>query len=142
MTGNTGNNKLSGLAGNDVLSGGLGNDVLTGGAGRDLLVGGGGNDTFDFNALSELGLGTSRDSIRGWDGGDVIDLRTIDANGTTTGDQAFTFRGANAFSATGQVRYENGVLQFNTDADLAADFEIVITGTPPANLVVGNDLLL
>lgn len=142
MTGNSGNNKLSGLGGNDVLSGGQGNDVLVGGTGRDILVGGGGNDTFDFNALSELGLGTARDTIRGWDGGDVIDLRTIDANRTLAGDQAFTFRGSNAFTAAGQVRYDNGVLQFNTDADAAADFEIVITGTPPASLVVGNDLLL
>lgn len=142
IAGNTGNNKLSGLAGNDYLSGALGNDVLTGGTGRDILAGGGGNDRFDFNALSELGLGTTRDSIRGWDGGDIIDLRTIDANRTTAGDQAFTFRGVNGFTATGQVRYQNGVLQFNTDADLAADFEIVITGTPPASLVVGNDLLL
>lgn len=142
MTGNAGNNKLSGLGGNDFLSGGQGNDVLVGGTGRDILVGGGGNDTFDFNALSELGLGTTRDTIRGWDGGDVIDLRTIDANRTLAGDQAFTFRGSNAFTASGQVRYENGVLQFNTDADAAVDFEIVITGTPPASLVVGNDLLL
>ncbi|MCE3272365.1 MAG: Hemolysin-type calcium-binding region [Ramlibacter sp.] len=142
MTGNSGNNKLSGLGGNDFLSGGQGNDILVGGTGRDILLGGGGNDTFDFNALSELGLGTARDTIRGWDGGDVIDLRTIDANRTLAGDQAFTFRGSNAFTASGQVRYENGVLQFNTDADAAADFEIVITGTPPASLVVGNDLLL
>ncbi|WP_332827707.1 hypothetical protein [Ramlibacter sp.] len=142
LTGNSGNNKLSGLGGSDFLTGGLGNDMLVGGAGRDILVGGGGNDTFDFNALTELGIGNSRDSIRGWDGGDVIDLRTIDANRTLAGDQAFTFRGSNAFTASGQVRYDNGVLQFNTDADAAADFEIVITGTPPANLVVGNDLLL
>lgn len=142
ITGNDGRNKLSGLAGNDILSGGVGNDVLVGGAGRDILVGGSGNDVFDFNALAELGVGTTSDDIRDWDGGDVIDLRTIDANTTTAGDQAFTFRGSNAFTGSGQVRYQNGVLQFNTDADLAAEFSIVITGTPPAILVVGNDLLL
>lgn len=142
ITGNDGNNKLTGLGGNDVLTGGLGNDVLTGGAGRDVLAGGAGNDTFDFNALSELGLGARRDTIQGWNAGDVIDLRSIDSNAGVAGDQAFAFRGSSAFSGTRQVRYENGVLQFNTDADLAAEFEIVITGTPPANLVAGSNLLL
>jgi Ca2+-binding RTX toxin-like protein len=140
--GNLANNQLTGNDGSNRLSGLGGNDVLTGGSGGDILLGGAGNDTFDFNALSELGLGASRDAIRGWDAGDVIDLRTIDAHRSVAGDQAFTFRGTNAFTGSGQVRYENGVLQFNTDADAAADFEIVITGTPPANLVVGNDLLL
>jgi Ca2+-binding RTX toxin-like protein len=142
ITGNDGNNKLMGLGGNDVLTGGLGNDVLTGGVGKDVLVGGGGDDTYDFNLLSELGIGATSDVIRGWAAGDVIDLRSIDANAAVDGDQAFAFRGSSAFSGTRQVRYENGVLQFNTDADLAADFEIVLTGTPPASLVAGTDLLL
>ena len=142
ITGNEGNNELSGMGGNDMLRGGLGDDVLTGSAGGDTLVGGGGDDTFDFNALFELGLGSTRDVIRGWNAGDVIDLRGIDANPAVYGDQAFQFRGSNAFNGTRQVRYENGVLQFNTDADLAADYEIVITGTPPANLVAGSDLVL
>lgn len=36
---------------------------MTGGAGTDYLSGSTGADTFDFNALSELGLGTTRDVI-------------------------------------------------------------------------------
>lgn len=150
LTGNSGSNQLSGLLGNDrlvgnngndVLVGGDGNDVLIGGAGRDGLTGGAGNDVFDFNALTELGLGSSRDNIKGWNTGDRIDLRTIDANATASGDQAFVFRGASAFSGAGQVRYANGVLAFNTDADLLAEFEIVLTGGP-VSLVAGTDLLL
>jgi Tol biopolymer transport system component len=152
ITGNDGVNTLTGFGGrdilrggdgNDALSGGTGNDMLTGGSGRDTLTGGTGNDVFDFNALSDLGLGSGRDRINGWNAGDVIDLRSIDANTGVAGDQAFTFLGAGAFTTTaGQVRYAGGVLQFNTDNDTAAEFEIVITGTPPANLVAGTDLLL
>jgi Ca2+-binding RTX toxin-like protein len=140
LTGNEGSNKLSGLSGNDMLVGGGGNDVLTGGVGRDTLMGGAGNDVFDFNGLAELGLGAARDSIKTWNAGDKIDLSGIDANAALAGNQAFAFRGAAAFNGTGQVRYANGVLQFNTDADLAAEFEIAILGAPP--LVAGASLLL
>ena len=143
ITSQTGNDTLSGLAGNDTLDSGSGNDNLIGGTGSDSLVGGLGNDVFDFNALSELGLGATRDVISGWNAGDQIDLTTIDWNTTLSGDQAFNFIGASAFTATaGQVRYSGGVLQFNTDTDTAVEYEILITGTPPASLTVGADLLL
>jgi len=143
LTGNTASNSLAGGSGNDTLDGGSGNDVLTGGAGADSLIGGLGGDVFDFNYLSELGLSSSRDVISGWNAGDVIDLKTIDWNVSSVGDQAFVFLGADAFTtAAGQVRYANGVLQLNVDADSAAEFEIVITGTPPASLAAGSSLLL
>jgi Ca2+-binding RTX toxin-like protein len=143
LTGNTLANTLNGGSGNDTLDGGSGNDVLIGGAGTDSLVGGIGNDTFDFNYLSELGLSTTRDVISGWNTGDRIDLTTIDWNTTTAGDQAFNYLGSGAFTATaGQVRYSGGVLQFNTDTDTAVEYEIVITGTPPASLAAGSSLLL
>ena len=140
ITGSAGNDTLYGLAGNDTFDGGSGNDSLIGGTGSDSLVGGLGNDVFDFNALSELGLGATRDVISGWNAGDQIDLTTIDWNTTLAGDQAFTFIGSAAFTATaGQVRYNAGMLQFNTDTDVAAEYEIVITGTPPASLTAGVD---
>jgi Ca2+-binding RTX toxin-like protein len=132
---------LAGSGGNDALRGGGGNDTLVGGAGADTMLGGSGNDVFDFNGLSDLGLGATGDVLSGWNTGDVIDLRTIDA-GAASGDQAFVFRGTSAFTAAGQVRYANGVLQFNTDADASVEFNIVITGTPPASLVAGSSLLL
>ena len=143
IDGGAGDEEIHGGAGNDTVNGGAGDDALVGGAGTDLLVGGLGNDVFDFDGLSELGLGATSDVISGWNAGDQIDLTTIDWNTALAGDQAFTFVGAGAFTATaGQVRYSGGVLQFNTDTDTAAEYEILITGTPPASLTAGADLLL
>jgi Ca2+-binding RTX toxin-like protein len=144
FTGNAVANVLNGAAGNDNLSGGAGNDTLIGGAGKDGLAGGLGNDVFDFNSLTELGLGSAaRDVISDWNAGDRIDLSTIDWDATTTGNQAFTYLGSAVFTTTaGQVRYSGGVLQINTDTDTAAEYEIQITGTYPASLTVGTDILL
>ncbi len=143
LTGNAGKNTLSGGGGNDTLKGESGNDLLLGGAGTDILVGGLGNDTFAFNTLGELGIAATRDVISGWNTGDVINLGAIDWNATAPGDQAFEYLGAEVFTTTaGQVRYSDGVLQFNTDSDIEADYEIVITGTPPASLLPGVGILL
>ena len=135
LTGNIAANRLNGDAGNDTLSSGSGNDTLIGGAGKDSLSGGAGNDLFDFNALSELGLGsTARDVITDFMAGqDKIDLSTIDANSALAGDQAFTF--VSSFTATaGQVRYSGGIVYLNTDADTAAEYEIQLTGSVPVSL--------
>lgn len=131
LTGNAANNILTGGSGNDRLYGNAGNDVLTGGAGTDYLSGSTGADTFDFNALSELGLGTTRDVISDFKTAelDKIDLSGIDANSTLAGDQAFSF--VTSFSstdATGQIRVASGVLQISTDADSSAEYEIALTG--------------
>ena len=61
---------------------------------------------------------------------------------TTAGDQAFSYQGSAAFSAAGQVRYSAGVLQFNTDSDTSAEYELVITGSAPTSLTAGGSLLL
>ena len=142
LTGSTGNNSLYGLIGNDAINGGAGNDWINGGVGTDNLVGGVGNDTFDFNALNELGLGGTRDVIAGWNTGDRIDLTTIDWNTSSAGDQAFSYVGNAAFTAIGQIRYSAGVLQINSDSDASAEYELIITGTPPATLVTGSSILL
>ena len=145
LTGNAGNNVLSGGGGNDVLNGGSGNDTLIGGIGTDTLTGGLGNDLFDYNSVNESLVGAGRDRIVGFSGngalaGDRIDLTTIDANALVAGNQAFIFGGP--FMA-GHLRYVGGVLQGNTDADAAAEFEIQLLGAPA--LVVGGagtDILL
>lgn len=135
ITGNSGNNTLTGLAGNDTLNGAGGTDTIVGGAGKDTLTGGAGVDTFDFNALSESGVGAAnRDLILDFlQGTDKIDLATIDARTTTSGDQAFSFIGTGAFTAAGQLRYTtsggNTIIQGNVDASLGADFEIELVGT-------------
>jgi len=138
LTGNTGANTLGGGAGNDTLSGGAGNDLLIGGTGIDRLNGGSGADRFDFNALSEMGLGSLRDVLGDFKSseGDKIDLSTLDANTATAANDAFSFIGSTAFSATnaaGQLRFAGSVLYGSTDADAAAEFEIQLLGVTSLN---------
>ncbi|MGP7950157.1 nidogen-like domain-containing protein [Pseudomonas monachiensis] len=133
LTGNAAANTLIGGAGNDTLTGGAGNDLLIGGTGLDKLYGGTGADKFDFNALSEMGLGAAlRDVIGDFktSEGDKIDLSTLDANLATVANDAFSFIGSSAFSsnAAGQLRFAGGILYGSTDADTAAEFEIQLVG--------------
>ncbi|WP_460154579.1 type I secretion C-terminal target domain-containing protein [Pseudomonas sp. S2_G10] len=133
LTGNATANTLIGGAGNDTLTGGAGNDLLIGGTGLDKLYGGTGADKFDFNALSEMGLGAAlRDVIGDFktSEGDKIDLSTLDANLATVANDAFSFIGSSAFSsnAAGQLRFAGGILYGSTDADTAAEFEIQLLG--------------
>ncbi|MEH2362247.1 calcium-binding protein [Nostoc sp.] len=143
LIGGNGNDVLSGGSGNDILTGGNGNDTLVGSAGTDILTGGAGNDVFKFISVSDS-RPAGRDLITDFVGkgnslGDRIDVSTIDANTTKAGNQAFTFIGAAAFSAPGQIRYSGGILQANTDGNLSADFEARLVGAPQ---VVKNDIIL
>ncbi|MHC0063546.1 beta strand repeat-containing protein [Nostoc sp. UIC 10890] len=153
IIGSSGNNVLNGNGGNDTINGGLGNDSLTGGSGNDRLIGGSGtdrltggssNDVFVFNSASESQPGLLRDVITDFVGngifaGDQIDLSAIDANPFIANNQAFTFIGAGAFSAVGQVRYAGGILQANTNFDFAAEFEVQLAGAPG---LVASDIIL
>lgn len=139
IVGNAGNNVLLGLAGNDTLDGGAGNDSLNGGAGVDKLTGGLGADRFTFSSEAEIGnnpllFETITDFVSGTD---IIDFSAFDANTVTAGRQGFTFVGASAFTAAGQLRYANGVLAGNTDNDGLANFQIAINPQNAA-LVVGD----
>ncbi|MFN6498710.1 MAG: calcium-binding protein [Nostoc sp. DedQUE01] len=145
IVGDSQNNVLSGGNGNDNINGGAGNDTITGGNGTDLLTGGLGNDVFDFNSLAESQPGAFRDVINGFAGlgaglGDRIDLSTIDANPFLAGNQAFTFIGANLFTAVGQVSYIGGILRANTDLvfGLESEFDIQLTGAPALFVAAGN----
>jgi Ca2+-binding RTX toxin-like protein len=123
LRGSNGANRIEGGAGNDWILGGLGVDTFVGGAGADQLV---------------FLLGDSVDTT--WDTftdfshaqGDRIDLHFIDADVVTAGDQAFTWIGASGFDldATGQLRYEDGVVYGSTDADGDAEFALYVTGAP------------
>lgn len=125
---------LYGESGADTLAGGTGRDILIGGAGRDTLYGGTGADRFKYVAARESGLTlATADKILDFVHlTDRIDVRDIDANVLLGGDQAFVFRGQNAFTAAGQVRYvldaveQDVVVLFNTDADAQAEMSIRI----------------
>ncbi len=135
--------------GNDTVVGSAAADTIVGGAGRDTMTGGLGNDIFDFNLLSESGIGTPlrdiiTDFVRGFD---KIDLSTIDPS-AVTGDQTFVFIGNAGFGAgaTNQVRIDTvtvpgftSILVDTDDAGAVANMEILLTGTPS---VTGGDFIL
>jgi Ca2+-binding RTX toxin-like protein len=135
----TGVSVIDGGAGNDVIIGSAGNDTIVGGLGSDTLTGGAGSDTFRFTGLSQLS-GTAQDHILDFQAEDRIDFSGIDADTHLSGTQAFSFIGGDAFTGAGQVRaYSDGeghtVIEGNINADLAADFRLVLD----SNFAVGAD---
>jgi len=143
LDGNVGDDVLEGEAGSDRLFGGSGNDILTGGQGRDQLSGGSGADIFVFTRASDSGTGPdSWDVITDFlSGEDRIDLTRLDADTGLAGINRFTtlLGAGDAFTAAGQLRFVDGVLYGNTDADADAEFAIHLGAG--ARLVV-SDLLL
>ncbi len=133
------NDKLFGEGGIDRLFGGGGNDTVSGGAGRDKIFGNGGADKlfggthaddFFFRSINDSRVGALRDVIKDFEAGlDEINLSKIDANTLLSGNDAFSFIGADLFDAlAGQLRYSNGIVQGDVDGDGVADFEIKIAG--------------
>ncbi|MFO1329000.1 MAG: calcium-binding protein [Rubrivivax sp.] len=122
---------LIGNAQPNRLDGGAGDDVLTGGAGADVLTGGDGSDTFRLLTVRDSGLGVRHDAITDFGAGDRIDLSAIDARAGFTRNDAFTFLGGDAptlANANGALWFRDGVLYASTDADVAPEFEIALTG--------------
>lgn len=122
---------LKGSNAANILIGGSGNDIITGGKGADVLTGNGGADSFVFIALTDS-KAPGQDTITDFQTGvDHIDLSQIDAI-TGGANDAFTFVGAAAFTAAGQVRYDatTGLLEANVNNNLAADFQIALAGNP------------
>jgi Ca2+-binding RTX toxin-like protein len=138
ITGNGSINRLSGLGGNDWLEGGGGDDslwgdagidALVGGSGADVMYGGTGEDWFYFNSVAETGDGVRADYIADFSAaeGDTICLSGIDANTTVSGNQAFTYIGASAFTGVaGQLNYLGGFVQGDTNGDSVGDFWIEV----------------
>lgn len=115
-----GNDALSGGSGQDRLLGGTGNDSLNGGGGQDILAGGDGRDVFLFSSVSASRAG-SADSISDFASGrDIIDLRTVDANTTISGNQAFTWNGKGA----GRLVMQGGSLAGDVNGDGRPDLQI------------------
>lgn len=120
LDGGLGNDALRGGSGNDALSGGAGHDSLNGGSGRDLMAGGEGRDIFLFSSVSNSRAG-SADRIADFESGeDIIDLRTVDANSTLSGDQAFVWNG----TAAGRLVLQSGYLSGDVNGDGKMDFQI------------------
>jgi Ca2+-binding RTX toxin-like protein len=141
LFGGNGDDDLYGNAGNDYLSGGTGSDFLTGGTGRDTLIGGAGCDFFNYDNLSEVGYGGTRDWIYDFTRGqDKIGLADIDANTKLAGNQAFSFAGyGGSFSSKGGelkyffydvagTAYDKTIVQGDVNGDCKVDFQIELQG--------------
>ena len=153
-TGTAGNDALVGTSGSDTLRGVGGNDRLTGNAGGDVLIGGTGADTFDFDVASHS-VGSSRDVLRGGDGGssfdgaggaagDRIDVSGIDANVVASGNQAFVV-GGTGIARISMVEMGNTatLVRANTDNDSTFEFELVIEdGSTRASSYTAADFIL
>ncbi|MBB3221963.1 beta strand repeat-containing protein [Pseudoduganella umbonata] len=127
----TGNAQANTITGNAAAN------IIAGGGGADALTGGGGNDIFDFNALADSGVTAGTwdviaDFVRG---ADKLDLATLDANTATAANDTFTgfIASGAAFTQAGQLRFADGVLYGNTNADAAAEFAIKLTGIAALN---------
>jgi Ca2+-binding RTX toxin-like protein len=134
-TGNALNNRMEGNDAANKFYGLGGDDILIGRGGADDLTGGAGNDIFDYNLVSDS-RGTSIDRILDFtQGQDKIDLSTIDADSTLSGNQAFRFIGTDVFSGTaGDLRYDHSTAGMTSvfvdiDGNRAADMVIHIDGT-------------
>ena len=128
LEGGTQDDNLRGAKGADILLGGDGKDILGGDAGRDELTGGAGADFFLFDQLGDSGVtAATRDLITDFSKGqgDRIAL-----SGEEFGD--FDFIGKAAFDAAGQIRFRqvdgDTQVEFNADADNAAEMQVVLTG--------------
>ena len=126
-----GNDTVIGSAGDDSINAGSEQDQLIGGLGADQLTGGSSCDTFIFNSIAEIGLEAGKhDVITDFVSlVDKIDLVNIDANSDLTGDQAFVYVGAAAFSGVaGELRLIDQVLSGDINGDAQADFRLGLAG--------------
>lgn len=118
----------TGSGADDALFGSAAANLLAGGGGFDQLSGRGGADTFIWSEAREAPVvADAIDLVTDFTAaeGDRIDLRGIDADLLTAGDQAFTFRGAEAFSGNaGELRFAGQILEGDLTGDGIADFRI------------------
>ena len=132
------NDDFASTAGNETLNGTTGPDVFLLGGGVDSVFGKGGLDRFLFGPAA-LGDGVTNGSVLGdFDGlgGEKLDLSLIDAiAGAGTANDAFTFIGTAAFTAPGQLRWDDlgtarGVFG-NVDADATPELVIYLAAAGP-----------
>lgn len=146
VEGGNGDDILLGYNGADTLIGGRGGDRLVGGYGQDVMTGGANGDRFVFADATETGA-TQATADRITDfatGADRIDVRAIDADADTAGNQNFAFVGAAVFTGVaGQLRYSavaGGLLiEGDTTGDGVADFAIKLDG---ATTLAAGDFVL
>ena len=149
LIGSGGADTMIGGAAAETLSGGGGADQIMGGGGADTLRGDDGVDTFFYQQASESGAThATQDKIvlfegAGTSGGDIIDLKGIDANTKLADNQDFTFvTGGFSLHNTGELRIviqgADSIIQGDVNGDGKVDFSIDVVGT---HALTKDDLL-
>jgi Ca2+-binding RTX toxin-like protein len=131
LLGSAFSDRLEGGRGEDRLNGGAGgSDRIYGAGGSDMLFGGSAADTFIYKSHTDSTV-AAPDLILDFSFSqhDRLDLKAVDANTKTTGNQAFTFIGAKEFSQkSGELRYLNKdgdtFLYGDVNGDGKADFSV------------------
>jgi Ca2+-binding RTX toxin-like protein len=130
-------NTILANSGEDVVNGGLGNDIIDTGNDADTVWGGTGSDVFVFSRGGDMDGGSKVDVYMDFEhGADRFDLKLIDANETTSDDQAFVFIGEVAFGSNkpGELRsiYDATKnltrVELNTDTDANAEYFYHVDG--------------
>ena len=129
ISGGTGNDALFGREGNDRIFGGDGNDLIEGGAGNDNIDGDDGDDLIEGGAgFDRIEADRGNDTVTGGSGGDGIRLGLWDSAGA---DEV-------RYNLSGQTDVDFGVLRGN--ADHVSFFSAAAgTGMDLIN-IVGGDL--
>lgn len=125
LLGKDGNDQIIGKKGDDIILGGRGNDLISGGLGQDQLSGGAGRDIFIYNSVAHsksnspdtiINFGFSKEA-------DKIDLsRIISKDLVFIDDKPFS-------GISGEVRFEDSILELDANGDATSDLSVVITGS-------------
>ncbi|MEH6665668.1 MAG: M10 family metallopeptidase C-terminal domain-containing protein [Brevundimonas sp.] len=117
---------------NNVITGNSAANIIIGYGGADIMTGGGGSDTFRYTSASDSTF-SDYDRIMDLGNDDFIDLRGVDADVNTAGNQTFTQ--VDAFSGqAGQLVLTwlpsagFTLLAMDIDGDGVADMRIVLYG--------------
>ena len=129
LLGEFGNDKLISGGTNVLLSGGIGNDLLQGGAGEQYFKGGLNADFFSFTqADAQPGV---IDRIFDFTAieGDRLGINAVLGITNSLAGQGWTYIDSDNFSGVpGELRFEKGLLQGDTDVNRIANLQIQMDG--------------
>ncbi len=122
----SGNDTIIGTAGVNYIDAGDGNNVIAGGGGQDIMYSGSGVDTFVFNFITDSAAGAG-DIIGGFEAQDFLEINFV-ALANLSQSNNFTPMVAGFAQWHTTVVGGNTVVEFNTDADAAAEVAIYLAG--------------